>query len=112
MRALLLAIAALLVLPVAASAQIRALPLEPPQVVALGDSAISGEAGRWAGNTNGASSRTHAHGSTPYHHIPGAESIPGCHQSKAAQGPAVDGRGQRPGVRRPPVPTRAGPLAS
>ena len=27
-----------------------------PSIVAVGDSAISGEAGRWAGNTNGSSS--------------------------------------------------------
>jgi hypothetical protein len=73
-----------LVLPVAASAQVR-VPLEAPSVIALGDSAISGEAGRWAGNTNGASSRTDALGSTAYHDVPGAESIPGCHKSKAAE---------------------------
>ena len=54
-------------------------------MVALGDSAISGEAGRWAGNTNGASSRTDALGSSAYNDIPGAESIPGCHRSKSAE---------------------------
>ena len=37
-----------------------------PTVVTLGDSAISGEAGRWAGNTNDDSSRTDALGSTAY----------------------------------------------
>ncbi len=91
MRTLLLAFAALLVLPVAASAQVRVLPLESPSVIALGDSAISGEAGRWAGNTNGAYSRTDALGSTAYHDIPGAESIPGCHKSKAAEVHIGDG---------------------
>jgi hypothetical protein len=91
MRALLLAFAALLVLPVAASAQVRVLPVEPPSVIALGDSAISGEAGRWAGNTNGAYSRTDALGSTAYHDIAGAESIPGCHKSKAAEVHIGDG---------------------
>ena len=45
MRALLLALVVLAALPAAARAD---------TVVALGDSAISGEAGRWAGNTNGA----------------------------------------------------------
>ena len=35
-----------------------------PTVVTLGDSAISGEAGRWAGNTNGSPSTTDALGST------------------------------------------------
>src|SRR5918996_843453 len=42
-----------------------------PAVAALGDSAISGEAGRWAGNTNGASSRVDALGSTAYHDVAG-----------------------------------------
>ena len=32
--------------------QLVRIPTAPPSVVALGDSAISGEAGRWAGNTN------------------------------------------------------------
>ena len=54
-------------------------------VVALGDSAISGEAGRWAGNTNGAASKTDALGASAYNDIPGAESTPGCHRSKAAE---------------------------
>jgi hypothetical protein len=56
-----------------------------PAVVALGDSAISGEAGRWAGNTNGSSSRVDALGSTAYHDVPGREAISGCHRSKAAE---------------------------
>jgi hypothetical protein len=56
-----------------------------PTVVTIGDSAISGEAGRWAGNTNGSSANVDALGSTAYHDVPGAESIPGCHRSKAAQ---------------------------
>jgi len=56
-----------------------------PTVVTLGDSAISGEAGRWAGNTNGSSANVDALGSTAYHDVPGAESIPGCHRSQSAQ---------------------------
>ena len=56
-----------------------------PTVVTLGDSAISGEAGRWAGNTNGSSSRTDALGSTAYWDTPTGEAIRGCHRSKAAQ---------------------------
>jgi hypothetical protein len=56
-----------------------------PTVVTLGDSAISGEAGRWAGNTNGSSSNVDALGASAYHDIPGAESIPGCHRSQSAQ---------------------------
>jgi GDSL-like Lipase/Acylhydrolase family len=56
-----------------------------PAVVTLGDSAISGEAGRWAGNTNGDPARTDALGPTAYSDTPAGESIPGCHRSKAAQ---------------------------
>jgi hypothetical protein len=56
-----------------------------PAVVALGDSAISGEAGRWAGNTNDSSSRVDALGSTAYHDVPGREAIAGCHRSQAAE---------------------------
>ena len=59
-------------------------PGVPDAVVSLGDSAISGEAGRWAGNTNGSPSRVDALGSTAYHDVAGAEAIPGCHRSKAA----------------------------
>lgn len=51
----------------------------------LGDSAISGEAGRWAGNTNADSARADALGSTAYWDTASGESIPGCHRSKAAQ---------------------------
>jgi hypothetical protein len=58
-----------------------------PTVVAVGDSAISGEAGRWAGNTNGDPSRTDALGPTAYYDNASntAETIPGCHRSKSAE---------------------------
>jgi hypothetical protein len=56
-----------------------------PAVVTLGDSAISGEAGRWAGNTNNDSSLVDALGSTAYWDVSGGESISGCHRSKSAQ---------------------------
>jgi hypothetical protein len=56
-----------------------------PAIVALGDSAISGEAGRWAGNTNNSSSRVDALGSTAYWGAPTGEAIRGCHRSKAAE---------------------------
>jgi hypothetical protein len=56
-----------------------------PAVVTLGDSAISGEAGRWAGNTNGDPARVDALGPTAYWDTPAGESIEGCHRSKAAQ---------------------------
>jgi hypothetical protein len=54
-------------------------------IVALGDSAISGEAGRWAGNTNSSSSRVDALGSTAYWDAPNGEAIRGCHRSRAAE---------------------------
>jgi hypothetical protein len=58
-----------------------------PWIVTVGDSAISGEAGRWAGNTNGSSSRVDALGSSAYddNATNSAEQIPGCHRSKAAE---------------------------
>jgi hypothetical protein len=56
-----------------------------PAVVTLGDSAISGEAGRWAGNTNAGPARVDALGPTAYWDTPTGESIPGCDRSKAAQ---------------------------
>ncbi len=56
-----------------------------PTVVTLGDSAISGEAGRWAGNTNQSPSKVDALGSTAYWDAPNGEAIRGCHRSKAAQ---------------------------
>jgi hypothetical protein len=58
-----------------------------PWIVAVGDSAISGEAGRWAGNTNGSSSRVDALGASAYRDNASgtAEAIPGCHRSKAAE---------------------------
>jgi hypothetical protein len=56
-----------------------------PTVVTLGDSAISGEAGRWAGNTNTESWRVDALGSQAYWDAGGGEAIGGCHRSRAAQ---------------------------
>jgi hypothetical protein len=58
-----------------------------PWAVSLGDSAISGEAGRWAGNTNGSSSRVDALGASAYSDNANAtaEAISGCHRSKAAE---------------------------
>lgn len=58
----------------------------PQWVVSVGDSAISGEAGRWAGNTNGSSGNVDALGSTAYYDNASntAEQIPGCHRSKSA----------------------------
>ena len=56
-----------------------------PTVVTLGDSAISGEAGRWAGNTNGSYTKIDALGSTAYWDTPSGEAIAKCHRSGAAQ---------------------------
>ncbi len=58
-----------------------------PWIVSVGDSAISGEAGRWAGNTNGSSSTIDALGPTAYYDnaTNTAETIPGCHRSKSAE---------------------------
>jgi hypothetical protein len=58
-----------------------------PWIVSVGDSAISGEAGRWAGNTNGSSNNVDALGSTAYfdNATNTAEQIHGCHRSKAAE---------------------------
>jgi hypothetical protein len=56
-----------------------------PTVVSVGDSAISGEAGRWAGNTNQSYTEVDALGSTAYWDTPTGEAIPGCHRSKSAE---------------------------
>ena len=56
-----------------------------PWVVTVGDSYISGEAGRWAGSSNASSSYADALGSTAYFDNAGgtAETIPRCHRSKS-----------------------------
>ena len=58
-----------------------------PWVVTLGDSYISGEAGRWAGSSNASSSRADALGPTAYYDNPSgtAEQIPRCHRSRSAE---------------------------
>ena len=58
-----------------------------PTVVSVGDSYISGEAGRWAGNTNNSSSLVDALGPTAYFDDAAntVETEPGCHRSKAAE---------------------------
>ncbi|HXC23298.1 MAG TPA: hypothetical protein VNU28_01825 [Solirubrobacteraceae bacterium] len=67
-----------------------------PWVVSLGDSYISGEAGRWAGNTNESSSEIDALGESAYYDNAGhtAELVSGCHRSQSAEvyiGGGVDG---------------------
>jgi hypothetical protein len=58
-----------------------------PWIVTLGDSYISGEAGRWAGNTNKSSTTVDALGATAYYDNAGhtAELIPYCHRSRSAE---------------------------
>jgi hypothetical protein len=58
-----------------------------PTTVSVGDSYISGEAGRWAGNTNESSSWVDALGKTAYYDnsTNTAELIPKCHRSKSAE---------------------------
>ncbi|MAT06139.1 MAG: hypothetical protein CL424_13955 [Acidimicrobiaceae bacterium] len=55
-------------------------------VVTLGDSAISGEAGRWAGNTNHSSSKVDTGADAYFDNATNtAETTPGCHRSKYAE---------------------------
>lgn len=56
-----------------------------PTVVSLGDSFISGEAGRWAGNTNGKPDLADALGRRAYWDTATGESIEGCHRSRSAE---------------------------
>ncbi len=63
-------------------------------VVTLGDSAISGEAGRWAGNTNQSSSKTDTGANAYFDNASGTgEAIAKCHRSKAAEAHIGDGIG-------------------
>ncbi len=56
-----------------------------PYVVALGDSYISGEAGRWAGSSNDDADRADALGDAAYHDGGGGEAIERCHRSASAE---------------------------
>ncbi|WP_243060951.1 hypothetical protein [Nocardioides sp. SR21] len=58
-----------------------------PWVVTLGDSYISGEAGRWAGSSNASSARADALGASAYFDNASgtAETINRCHRSKASE---------------------------
>jgi hypothetical protein len=74
-------------IPLAAVCLAAALPAaaQAQTVVSVGDSAISGEAGRWAGNTNGAASKTDALGADAYFEGGSSEPISGCHRSESAE---------------------------
>ncbi len=62
-------------------------PTGTPTIVSIGDSYISGEAGRWAGNSNEAYTLVDAGGSDAYYDNMSrtAEVIPGCHRSESAE---------------------------
>src|SRR3954470_16225340 len=87
MRRLVAGLCALGAMVVAAPARADGPGVGSPAVVSVGDSAISGEAGRWAGNTNNSPSQVDALGSTAYYDNASntGEAIPGCHRSKAAE---------------------------
>ncbi len=56
---------------------------EPPRwVVSVGDSYISGEGARWAGNTTRRAAPIDALGPAAYDDRPGEESQPGCHRAQ------------------------------
>jgi hypothetical protein len=65
----------------------------PPWVVTVGDSYISGEAGRWAGSSNQSSGRADALGPSAYHDNASGtgEQIGRCHRSKASEAYIGDG---------------------
>lgn len=83
--ALSLAIAALTLVPLPAEADGPG--VGTPYVVSVGDSYISGEAGRWAGSSNDSASRADALGGTAYFDNASntAEQINRCHRSKSAE---------------------------
>lgn len=86
--AALIATLALIAIPATASPALADGPgVGAPTVVTLGDSYISGEAGRWAGNTNGWYSAIDALGSSAYfdNATRTAEQIARCHRSASAE---------------------------
>ena len=83
--ALCLAVPGLVVTGAATPAQADGPGVGTPWVVTVGDSYISGEAGRWAGSSNTSSSYADALGSTAYYDNASGtgETINRCHRSKA-----------------------------
>ncbi|WP_202879253.1 hypothetical protein [Nocardioides cynanchi] len=79
--------AGLSVLTVGAPAHADGPGVGTPWVVSVGDSYISGEAGRWAGNSNASESYVDALGPTAYYDnaTNTGEQITRCHRSKAAE---------------------------
>lgn len=90
-RALVASLAALgatLVAPLTASpAHADGPGVGSPWVVSVGDSYISGEAGRWAGSSNSSSARADALGPTAYYDNASGtgEAINRCHRSRSAE---------------------------
>lgn len=80
-------IASLAVAVTAPAAQADGPGVGTPTVVSVGDSYISGEAGRWAGSSNASSSRADALGGTAYFDNAAGndEQINRCHRSKSAE---------------------------
>ena len=82
-------LASAFVVPVAGSQAVQAdgPGVGSPWVVSVGDSYISGEGGRWAGNSNNSSSSVDAGGPSAYHDNTSAtaEQIVRCHRSTAAE---------------------------
>ena len=88
LAATLAAVGATLVAPLTASpAHADGPGVGTPYVVSVGDSYISGEAGRWAGSSNSSSARADALGSTAYYDNASGtgEAIDRCHRSKSAE---------------------------
>ncbi len=88
LAATLAAVGATLVAPLTASpAHADGPGVGTPYVVSVGDSYISGEAGRWAGSSNSSSARADALGSTAYYDNASGtgEAINRCHRSKSAE---------------------------
>ena len=90
MRKVVLAVAVLaagFVVPVASqTVQADGPGVGAPWVVSLGDSYISGEGGRWAGNSNSSSASVDAGGNAAYYDNGGvSETINRCHRSTAAE---------------------------
>lgn len=70
--------------PTAGRAPATSRPIDAPPtrwVVSLGDSYISGDGNRWAGNTNGTFAAVDALGPLAYAGPNGREDIPGCHRA-------------------------------
>ncbi len=88
LAATLAVVSATLVAPLTASPAAADGPgVGSPWVVSVGDSYISGEAGRWAGSSNSSSARADALGPTAYFDNASGtgESIDRCHRSKSAE---------------------------